>query len=108
MLKTLLVLVLGLYLAILGLVTFVGLDNISHSHESARNTVALCSLRDNIRESRDERVRSIARSERFLKHHPRGIPGVPIALIHQGLADSRLALKGNDRNLHALRILRCG
>lgn len=107
MLKWLLVLVLGLYLAIVGLVTFVGLDSIKHSHDSARNTIALCALRDNIKVNISERIEQIERSEKYLADHPKGAPGIPPSLVLQGIKANRTALHQSQRSFAALRVLHC-
>src|SRR6266704_752090 len=107
MLRTLLALVLGLYLFIIGLVTFVAYSSLQSAHESSRNTVALCALRDNIDTGINERQLKIKRSSDFLRTHPKGIPGIPVSLIKQGITDDQTALKASRRSARALVVLKC-
>lgn len=86
-----------LYLFMLGLLV-AGIVSIAEQRsaikrESARSTVALCSLR------KDLEVR-IDSSEKFLRDHPRGIPGITPALIKDGINNQK-------RTINALRVLNC-
>lgn len=61
--------------------------------ETTRINIALCELRFNIQ-------RRVETSEQFLIDHPKGIPGIPVATITQGIKDQK-------ENLKALTILNC-
>src|SRR3982751_2612904 len=105
MIRTLLALVLGLYLFIIGLVTYVAYSGLESSRESARNHIALCALHENIHRSVLERRDHIKRTEQFLRNHPNGIPGIPAKLLRNGLQSDRLTLKTTVRNDKALEVL---
>jgi hypothetical protein len=107
MLRTLLVLVLGLYLFIIGLVTYVAYSSLESSRESSRNTVALCALRDNINLSIRDREKQIENSESFLRQHPHGIPGIPASLIERGIKDNQTSLHASERSAKALSVIHC-
>lgn len=107
MMRTILALILGLYLAIVALVTFVGLDSIRHSHESTRNTIALCALRDNYDVGIAVRRSEIKRSQDYLRDHPHGAPGIPTAIVEQGIRTNQLALSVQLKNRKALDVINC-
>jgi hypothetical protein len=107
MIRTLLALVLGLYLFIIGLVTYVAYSSLESSRESSRNHIALCALHENIHRSVLERRVKIQRTEDFLRGHPHGIPGIPAKLFRRGLRDDQATLKTSERNDRALYVLGC-
>lgn len=50
------------------------------------NRDALCALRINLETE-------LARSQKFLKEHPKGIPGVPVSLLLSGNADAKRSIE---------------
>ena len=107
MLRTVLALQMGLILIVVLLTTWVGLNTIRQSREAHRTTIALCALGDNIHRGVGERAHKIATTESFLKTHPKGIPGVPVKLLEQGLAADKASLRSQKRNDAALSVLHC-
>jgi len=55
------------------------------SRQGARAHSALCALRGHY-------VREISRSQEFLRAHPRGIPGIPPAVIRTGVKDEQFTV----------------
>jgi len=106
MLRTMFALILGLYLFIIGLVTFVGLQSIDHSHESARNAIALCALRDSQDRNIAERRASIATSKNLL-HHPEQLGGLSPKLIRTSVGVLQAQLNQQLRSRKALNVLKC-
>jgi hypothetical protein len=106
MLRSLFALILGLYLFIIGLVTFVGLNSIQQSHESARNNIALCALRDSQDQNIKERRNSIRTSEHLLKH-PEELGSINPKLVRTSLAVLQAQLKQQIRSRAALDVLHC-
>lgn len=63
------------------------------SDEATRNKLALCTFRQDLA-TRAENTKN------FLKDHPEGIPGIPVAVIEQGLTNQEATIK-------SLAILKC-
>lgn len=70
-------------------------------------TIALCLQRGNLDTRIASDARTLERSRKFLRDHPRGIPGVPVALIQQGIDDDALTLHRSRVFRHNLSILDC-
>src|SRR6266576_2739537 len=107
MLRTLLALVLGLYLFIIGLVTFVAYSSLQSSRESSRNTLVLCALGDNARESITERRAKIANEQDILKHpntpdHAKILRVFGRGVVLKAITDDQTALASQRRNAKAL------
>lgn len=107
MIRTLLALVLGLYLFIIGLVTYVAHSSLVSSRESSRNHIALCALHENIHHSVLDRRVHIQHTQEFLRAHPHGIPGISAKLLRRSLQDDKATLKTSVRNDKALDVLGC-
>lgn len=88
-----LIAVLVIALISIGSVIF-GFAILRHTNSQAKqNTTALCALRRDL----EERVAS---STRFIQEHPKGIPGIPIKTIIQGM-------EGQKRTIKALSAIKC-
>lgn len=61
--------------------------------ESENTKTALCALRSDL-ETR------VAESKTFLKEHPKGIPGVPVATL-------RVSISNGEHTINALGVVNC-
>lgn len=68
---------------------------------------AVCAWRNDLQDRAVDQRRSIAKTERFLKEHPEGIPGVPVKLLKDGLRDSRASLKNLRSTITAFEEIDC-
>jgi len=106
MLRTMFALILGLYLFIIGLVTFVGLEAVDQSHEAARSTIVLCAQRDTADQNIREREHNIAQSKDLLQH-PQKLGGIDPDLIRQGIKFQQQQLLFQIRNRRSYNVLHC-
>lgn len=111
MLRTLLALILGLYLFIVGLVTYMAINAQNQRAASARNTAVLCALRDNSHRELARRVKVVATDERFLHDNPNGVvlgnTHFSRADLVAALRDDTALLKNQRRVVTALDLNKC-
>jgi hypothetical protein len=73
---------------------------VNHRQDSA--VKALCRFTADLRQRKNAGAVKLARSRKFLRDNPQGIPGIPRSLIEQGIQDDERTLEGQHRTLKAL------
>lgn len=77
--------------------------------EAARINMALCSFTKDLGQRERAATKSVARSDKFLKEHPEGLPsiGFSAAQLRANVKQQHETLEGQRRTLTALSSLRC-
>jgi hypothetical protein len=74
---------------------------------AAESRAALCSFVTDLKGRVEDQKRTIARTEKYLREYPNGIPGVPIALLRQGLQNNRNTLRNQRATVRSFTDLKC-
>lgn len=77
------------------------------SAQGAKAHTALCAFREDLRGRLKDVQASIRTSEQFLRDHPAGIPGVPVELLRQSIADKKRTARNQAATLKSLDDLTC-
>ena len=78
-----------LYIALAGLSVFLYVKARQDVHQNNSARAGLCALRQDLSRRVDEQ-------RSFLREHPAGIPGIPLAVISASLANAEQTLKALD------------